>query len=156
MFKLIRQSGNTLEYWETWKDGDKLVVHWGTVGDVGEHITHSLQGKHVNTLQRELAANARELGFMEIRPEQYRDITLNYPIIDFGTTDDLSKRHAIESLLDNALGWLGNGHCSGGEIGSGSMSVFCQVLDRENAVRIIKALLTENNLFDDATIEDEE
>jgi len=137
------------------KDDDELIVHWGTVGDVGEHTIHSLKGKHVDTLLSELALNARRLGFVEIHPDQYRDIIINYPVIGFGTKDDLSKRHEIESVLDYTLGWFGNGHCSGGEIGSGSMSVFCQVLDREKAIEVITTQLIKNNLFDGTTIEDE-
>jgi hypothetical protein len=46
-----------------------------------------------------------------------------------GSTADLDKRVAVEELMNEGLGWTGLGHCDGGDIGSGTMKIFCYVAD---------------------------
>jgi len=39
--------------------------------------------------------------------------------------------------MDDKLGWLGLGHCDGGSIGSGTMEVFCVVVNYRLAADVI-------------------
>jgi len=38
----------------------------------------------------------------------------------FGTVSDLDKRHKLEGVLNELLGWTGLGHVDGSSIGSGT------------------------------------
>jgi hypothetical protein len=46
-------------------------------------------------------------------------------------------------LLEAALSDRGLGYCDGGSIGSGTMEVFCIVVDRAIAKRVIATILAE-------------
>jgi hypothetical protein len=64
------------------------------------------------------------------------------------TNDEVELRWRIESLLDDALGWVGNGHCDGGDAGSGSMNVFCYVVDAKASAQTMVETLREHGLLD--------
>ena len=64
-----------------------------------------------------------------------------------GDEADLEKCHTVEHILNNRLGWTGNGHCDGGDIGSGTINVFSCVVDPYIAKETIVAGLNENNLL---------
>ena len=38
-------------------------------------------------------------------------------------------RHGVEDILNECLGWTGNGHCDGGDIGSGTINAYSFVVD---------------------------
>jgi hypothetical protein len=56
-------------------------------------------------------------------------VVIQYPIDGWGSAADLAKRHKVEGMLNECLGWTGNGCCDGGDIGSGTMNSFCSVVD---------------------------
>ena len=73
----------------------------------------------------------------------------------------LKLRHSVEDLMNECLGWTGNGSCDGGDIGSGTANIFNYVVDVEKATQTIIEELKNNNLFDGVKIaylnpEDEE
>lgn len=70
-------------------------------------------------------------GFVALDNDKLIEFVVQDKIDGFGTQDDLSKRHQIEEALNKALGWTGNGHCDGGDIGSGTSNVWCYVLTRQ-------------------------
>lgn len=70
----------------------------------------------------------------------------------WGDSADLSKRHMVEDILNECLGWTGNGYCDGGDIGSGTINTFSFVIDPYLARDSIVIALKQNNLIDGAII----
>ncbi len=84
--------------------------------------------------------------------EEDRQVIIQYQIEGSGTAADLDRRHSVEQLLASFLEENELGYCDGGDIGSGSMNVFCFVKPRPNAVEGILETLRRNCYLDDATV----
>lgn len=64
----------------------------------------------------------------------------------------LEKRHNVEDLMNECLGWTDNGSCDGGDIGSGTVNIFNYVIDVETATKTIIEELNNNNLLEGVRI----
>ncbi|WP_328816723.1 hypothetical protein [Priestia flexa] len=64
----------------------------------------------------------------------------------------LDKRHHVEDLMNECLGWTGNGFCDGGDIGSFTANIVNYVIDPEKATQTIIENLEKNNLLEGAKI----
>jgi hypothetical protein len=140
MIKLYKRIDNKLHYWETWEQDDKTAtVHWGIVGERGEdkEVKGGLFSNFRNIVQKEINERMKE-GYAEIEDDNMSFMEIEYLVDDFGTQDDLDKRHRLEERLNELLGWTGLGHVDGGSIGTGSMEVGCAVVDFDIAKRIIE------------------
>jgi hypothetical protein len=84
-------------------------------------------------------------------PESPR-IIIQYPIDEMGTLEDLDRRHRVEELMEQHLTRDSLGRCAGGEIGSGTMEVFCNVADPERALPVIVEALRRDGLLEGAVI----
>lgn len=137
-FKLYKRSPNEIEYREAWFSKGMVVDHWGICGDRGRTQPHPV----ANTAMRQrwfeiLRSRADELGFQPIPASKYATLIVQQPIAGHGTPEDLELRHRVEDYLHDLTGWLGLGHCDGGSIGSGSMEIFCHVVDFDIAHRAV-------------------
>jgi hypothetical protein len=65
----------------------------------------------------------------KVPDETHPTLVVEYALDGWGDDSDVEKRHALEDALDQVLRQAGLGLCDGGEIGSGSMQVFCPVFD---------------------------
>jgi len=158
MLKLYKEINNQLHYWETWdlKDGQGAIVHWGIVGEKGQHKT--LLAATTPDLKDEVQKEIDQLkgdDYAEIDIEDHYTLLIEYEIEGKGTAEDLAKRHRLEAKLDQTLGWTGLGHCDGGSIGSGSMEIFCYVVDFETAKMVIEADVKDTEFADYHRIIDE-
>lgn len=143
MLKLYKQNDDALHYWETWDKDEKTgIIHWGIVGQRGEHkeISSGLFSNHRKKIQKEIDEKAKE-GYAEFGEDNYDFLEIEYTIDGFGTDGDLDKRHRLEAKMDDILGWTGLGHSDGGSIGSGTMEVGCVVVDFDIAKRVIEETL---------------
>jgi len=77
------------------------------------------------------------LGYEEIDPDDHAVLLIEFKIDGMGTKADLEKRHALQSRMDETLGWTGLGHCDGGSSGSGTMEVCCLVVNFDLAKCVI-------------------
>jgi predicted DNA-binding WGR domain protein len=155
MIKLYKRDGKQWLYWEAWDAGSaRLTVHWGTVGETG-------RSREVAVSARENADSAIERESQEPRSQGYSELDINHHaqiVVQFKTKDawgdaiDLDQRHQVEDILNECLGWTGNGHCDGGDIGSGTINAFSFVVDPQLAVDAIVAALTKDELIDGAII----
>lgn len=154
MRKLYRlENQRVVAYHEAWADDDGAIhEHWGPLGDTGDTRLHEPAGGDPDAQIDAVLAPAMQRGFVEIPPDDHSVCVVEYAVQGFGTATDLDKRHALESHLDQALGWTGLGHCDGGSIGSGTMEVFCMVVDYEVAERILVEDLAETRFADFARI----
>jgi hypothetical protein len=143
MIKLYKNSQGELLYWETWdKDEKNGIVHWGKVGQTGQHkeIKSGLFTNFRKIIQKEIDEKIKE-GFQEFDESKLSFLEIEFIIEGFGTNEDLEKRHRLEEKMDAVLGWSGIGHCNGGSIGSGTMEVGCEVVDFDIAKSVIEEKL---------------
>ena len=136
MLKLYKRDGNRVQYWEAWNHDNIIVVHRGIVGTRGESVRKRLRrGRDAETLVAELALEPRGQGYRELDRDEHTTFVVHYRCDGWGSAEDLEKRYLVEDAMNECLGWTGNGHCDGGDIGSGSINVFCFVVDPHLAVR---------------------
>lgn len=153
LIKLYKNQNGALHYYEAWDDGKKVTVHWGELGQVGESKTVTVRsGETVESLiERELSV-PRSQGYKEIDIDDHQTLIIQYKTETWGDEKDLDKRHEVESLVNESLGWTGNGHCDGGQIGSGSIEVFAYVIDPHIACRSLVNDIESKGLLEGAVI----
>jgi len=145
MFKLYQRKDDGLYYHEAWPDDGDIVEHRGLCGTEGETRRHPYATlAEARRICAALKRQARADGYRPVAPSRHRRMVVELPVDGFGDEVDIDLRHSLEDFLDNRLGWLGLGHCDGGSTGSGTMEVFCFVVDmavaRETVVRELKGL----------------
>jgi hypothetical protein len=136
MVKLYKLIDGRLHYWETWDSDEKTaVVHWGIVGQKGEHkdVKSGIFSNFKKKVQKEID-DMLDVGYSEFDEEQVAFLEID----GFGKEEDLDKRHRLEERMDDVLGWTGLGHTDGGSIGSGTMEVGCVVVDFDIAKKVIE------------------
>ena len=153
MIKLYRRSQGTYEYWEAWEHRRVLTVHWGEVGTRGEvrEATLKPSQKPKSTIV-ELANAMRATGFAEIDIDQHDVLIVQYKIGEVPTEADVERRHAIEALLNEEIGWLGAGMVDGGDIGQGEMNIFAFVVDGPRVAECVVGILREHKHLDGAVV----
>jgi len=138
VIKLYREVGGVLRYHEAWPTEAGVTEHWGVVGERGETRAHPVDpGRTPSEVIEAILQPAIDDGYAPIDDERMVTVVIEYPIEGMGASDDLDRRHDLEERMDETLGWTGLGHCDGGSIGSGSMEVFCIVIDADIARRTI-------------------
>ncbi|VXC42865.1 conserved hypothetical protein [Bacillus sp. 349Y] len=80
--------------------------------------------------------------------EELHELVIQYSYEEDRIEEALERRHAVEELMNECLGWTGNGHCDGGDIGSGTTNIFTYVVHVERAVKSILDDLQENDLIE--------
>lgn len=157
--KLYRFGKDKKEYWEVWQNDDgSHIVHWGELGSatgnsrtmepsLDEDIESSIQGE----VDRLIAK-----GFRAIDIDDHATLLIEYAVDEMGTGEDVQKRHRLEELINETLGWTGLGVCDGGSIGSGTMEVCNYVVDFELAKSVIEKVLAGTEFADYTRIYDEE
>ena len=79
-------------------------------------------------------------------------VVVQYRIGLSSSAEDVNMRQTIEQLLGTFLETADLGYCDGGDIGSGTMNVFCFVKPRRNAAQGIIETLRKNDLLNGAVI----
>jgi len=140
-------------YWEAWNSPKEVTVHWGIVGEEGSTNKLGLTPHETpfSIIERE-AAPFRAKGYQELPDDKLSQVVIQYPIVEMGTPEDLDKRYEVEHLMNQRLGWTGLGHCDGGDIGSGTMNVFCFVVDTDKATQCITEELRAHDLLNGARV----
>lgn len=154
MVKLYKISENITHYFEIWINEDKtLTIHQGKLGEVGETDTQDTKNKDlpIDVLLTKYVSDKKENGYKEL--DDLTEFIVQYTYEEDSEQAELiEKRDYIESLFNNCLGWTGNGHCDGGDIGSGTMNIFCYVVDKNIAIHTILEVLEEEDLLDNLKI----
>jgi predicted DNA-binding WGR domain protein len=130
--KLYKKEGNTYSYWETWNTNIKsAAVHWGNLGETGDKKTvydifsKSAFQKKLNKLIYQKIND----GYREIPLSEQYTVLVTFKLDNWGSPDDLRRREELRSILTEHLGWTGNGKCDDADIGSGEMTLYCDVID---------------------------
>jgi hypothetical protein len=79
----------------------------------------------------------------KVPDETHPTLVVEYALDGWGNDADIEKRHALEDALDQVLKDSNLGLCDGGEIGSGSMEVFCPVFDYAKAKAAVAPVLAQ-------------
>lgn len=79
-------------------------------------------------------------------------VVVQYRLEGHGSKQDYDQRLRIETLLDDFLHDSDLGHVDGGDIGSGTMDVFCFVKSGQAPGKKIVEMLRENNMLEGATV----
>jgi predicted DNA-binding WGR domain protein len=153
MLKLYKRARDVTKYWEAWSVDHEVTIHWGILGEIGETRTIQAEtGKSVKSIITRESKSFRREGYKAIPISKLAQVVIQYEIDGMGTTDDLARRIQVENVMNNFLGWRGLGHCDGGDIGSGTMNVFCYVVDAAKAIPHIVQELRSKGLIDGAII----
>jgi hypothetical protein len=153
MRKLYKTTKGRKQYWEAWNVGRKLVVHFGTLGTVGKKKTVRIRkGVSIASAIAKEAAAPRRDGFEPIALDDHATLIVQYKTKGWGSSEDHDKRVKVEDLLNECLGWTGNGHCDGGDIGSGTINAFSFVVDPHLATKTVVAALRQKNWLEGAMI----
>ncbi|MBJ6763636.1 hypothetical protein JGU66_22940 [Myxococcaceae bacterium JPH2] len=153
MLKLYKKDGDTLHYWEAWEHDGELTVHWGAVGQMGEHKKLPIPpGEDVDMLIAQEAESLVDAGYDEPEPDAQLALIVEYAVQGKGTGHDFEKRKAVEELLSDMLGWTGNGEVEGGETITGKMRVYCLVMDVDIATRTVVEALDSEEFLEGATL----
>ena len=138
--KLYKTIRGRVHYWEAWKRNTKLWVHTGLLGHWGR-----VDKEPMNPRETEKAAIKRyaqvplAAGYAPIDPSEYLLLVVQYPLDAFSHVDGMVFREEVYALLNNCLGWIGNGACDRGEFGRNTLNMVCDVVDPELAVKPIVA-----------------
>jgi hypothetical protein len=151
LFKLYKKTSDGLSYWETWNNDDKTaIIHWGILGGYGEQRPVTTESIEVlkDTINSLIADKIKE-GFSEISYDKHFTLAITFKLKTWGTPEDLDRREKYRDFITEHLGWTGNGRCDDGDIGSGEMTLFAEVVDPYLAIKTIPNDLLRNGVKDD-------
>jgi predicted DNA-binding WGR domain protein len=148
--KLYKKNNEKTYYWETWNESEiTATIHWGEIGNLGDKKTIKCR-THLELKNRinSLVENQFNKGYYEIDYDEHYTIEFILELKTWGTVEDLDKREAIRNILNEHLGWTGNGDCGDADIGSGEMTLFADVVKPEVALKTVKAEIERNKIAD--------
>lgn len=146
MIKLIKKVDDELVYWEAWKDDKTVTVHFGVVGDIGgtEELKLKLFENAQKTIEK-LAEEKLDEGYEHLDEEELIELVVQYRYEENQKEEAHERRQLVEKLMNDCLGWTGNGSSDGRDIGSGSTNVFNYVIDVQRALKTTIEELSNNN-----------
>ena len=153
MLKLYKRGRTSVRYWEAWTIPGMVVVHKGKLGERGK--TRYLipdEGQAPEQCIEEAAKRPRAEGYAEIPMREHYQVVVQYHLKTWGSPADLEKGHRIEELFNQCLGWTGNGHCDGNDIGSGIMNIFSIVVDPKLGAATLVEELRKHHLLKGAVV----
>lgn len=136
--KLIKHDRGEVIYCTIWKEGGKLIVYTGKVGDIGEKNEIQLSfSQQANELKDELVTGKLNEGFRYLKNDDFTDLIVEYSHKEDDYYESLSKRVYLQFVLDGCLFWSGNGYGVDVETGMGVSQIFNYVIDVDKAVQVI-------------------
>ncbi len=140
MLTLYKTSRGRVNYWEAWKRDTKLWVHTGLLGHYGRITKQPMKGRETEAAAvKRYAALARADGYAPIPDDDLRDLVVQYPNALAGAADPMDIREEFYALLNERLGWIGNGTCLGGDAETTVMNMRCRVVDPALATKPLVA-----------------
>ncbi|HEY8970287.1 MAG TPA: hypothetical protein VIM64_14385 [Puia sp.] len=153
--KLYKEDETGIHYWQLYGNGEDsyyLVENWGIVGGEGDlNMMKDLSKEQAREAYDFAVRRKEEDGFSTRKPGQ-RMILQFRTMEGWGGMNDLDFRHEMEEYINKYLYFSGNGSVSGGDIGSGTMNIFFEVISPSAAVATVIEALTERKIVTDFLI----
>ncbi|MET0406525.1 MAG: hypothetical protein ABW123_29175 [Cystobacter sp.] len=151
MLRLYKKEGDSLRYWEAWVDETSITVHWGIVGQTGEEkVLPVPPGEDPDMVVAQAAEPLVDDGYEDPDLEEMAPLVVQYALQGKGSGQDFEKRHHVESIISDTLGWTGNGEVEGAESQPGRMNVYFRVMDVDIALRTLREALESEEALDGA------
>jgi hypothetical protein len=150
--KVYRTVDGVTEYWESWNEKGEAFVRSGKVGERGEIRRYSMKDRQQAAAIMKEIEEIEKAGFAARAMDDCAQIVLHYRLERWGSSEDHARRVKIEDLMNECLAATGLGYCDGGDIGSGTINIFCEVVDAAVAERVIVDDLRENGELEGAVI----
>lgn len=116
---------------------------------LGDNESSGVEDSHTKNTPTRANTSTRADSFQD----EEHQVVIQYRIgHGAGTADDINKRHAVEHVLGTLLEAADLGYCDGGDIGCGTMNIFCNVKSRGDAAQAIVETLRKSNLLNGAVI----
>lgn len=139
------------EYCQVWNRESTLVVHRGVLGQRGvvtEKEIPATESLEI-AIQRAVQA-AQATGFAPLQPEQQSQVLVNFNVSTWESSEIMSFHNTVQTVLNELLGWTGNGFCDGYTVGSEGLTMWCVVVESALAVStLISGLDNHRLLYDD-------
>lgn len=151
LIKLYKKIDEKLAYWETWNTDDKnAIIHWGFLGEKGDakYANTKNHSELKSSLNSQIIEKIKE-GYQEIPLDTMFTVAITFRLKSWGTPDDLTKREEYRNIITDNLGWTGNGRCDDGDIGSGEMTLYADVVDPYVAIKTIQKELKEKKVSEE-------
>jgi hypothetical protein len=146
--KLYNRSRTGLRYWWAWEFFGTVMVQEGRVGDCGrQRVLAAAEDQSEEEFIQQAADKLRARGYSEIPRGEHHSLVVQYRLPTWGAPEDLAKAGRVEERLNYCLGSTGNGHCTGNDIGSGTVNVHCLVVDPLVGAACAEAELREHRLI---------
>ena len=146
MTKLYKTIRGRVHYWEAWKRDSKLWVHTGLLGHHGRVTKVAIKPRESEAAAiKRCAAVPIAEGYAPITKHQL--LVVQYPHALAGDADGQDFREDFFRLLNNRLGWIGNGACYQGDAGRTTMNMLCDVVDPALATKPLVADLRKAKLI---------
>lgn len=153
MRKLYKTINGRVKYWEAWQRDRDVVVHTGWLGHGGKHETHAMElGEADHAAIARVVVPILAEGYEPIARDELHLLVVQKSLRTWGSADDVELRTRIETIANDCLGWTGNGYADGGDLGSGTLNIFCFVVEPVLAVKTLTAQLRKAKLLGDVTI----
>lgn len=148
---LYKTAGDKKHYWQLWNTSDhQATLNYGCVGELGqvENFSEESPVDFRNKVNSMIDAKAND-GYKEIPFEKFYTLEVTFKLKTWGTSEDLDRREKFRSIITEKLGWTGNGRCDDGDIGSGEMSLFAEVVDPYLAMESLKGEFKNKGIKDE-------
>ena len=141
MVRLYKTIHEKVFYKECWQDDDKAIIHRGVVGNEG--IIEQVPCPNFEEFSRNFSEEYYKQGYTPLCAENSHIVIVTYQTQSSEKAQQISNY--IIPFLNEKLGWVGLGYVDGYDISvnrrllqKAVLQIFCVVIDREIAERIIK------------------
>jgi predicted DNA-binding WGR domain protein len=142
--RAYRRANGRHRYREFWFDGRQVVEHWGIVGKRGRNKASRVSGRdEAQSLLDRFGKRALKAGYRIAAASAFKPLRIRLATpAKTSRQSGMLRRHRLEDLLDERLGWAGLGYCDGGDAG-GTTAIYCMVVDRRIARSEIAKVLAQ-------------
>jgi hypothetical protein len=148
--KLYKRTRTGLRYWCAFEFYGTVIVQEGRVGERGKQkVLAAAEDQSEAAFIEEIGRKARACGFEDIAREDHIDLVVQYPR---PADKPVTKAERIQEVLNACLGITGNGRCTGNDIGTSTINLFCIVVEPAIAAASIEEYLRQRRLIKGAVI----
>lgn len=148
--KLYKVENDAMHYWEAWDIETGLFIHWGSLGETGEKTIIEVKADKLSDTADQQIQNKISEGYFQLNDEQLNELIIQ--LEEQGSPEDLSLRESIQNIINEALGWSGNGHSTDADIGNGTINIFASVIDPYIACQTIRSAIVGKEISRDFLI----